>query len=429
MKIQLAQLNKLIVATLLLFAAGCALGASVSTPVPTLTPGVTPTASFTPISTPTPSVAPTASFTPVPTLTPNPTSAPSPTVEATVTTASGKFNANFPLHINCIADIAVDAQNIYWSSCGTQTSDYRVGAIQTMPKSGGQVRSLAAKWSSPGKLIVGDESVFWLDGKWMTETTLMRVSKDGGPAHAMVTDPNQITSLAVDEDHVYWTTCSWSHDAPFGAVMRMPKSGGSPEVLIPDAGCPGSLALDDTTIYWVDDGLQALDKSGGTPVTLLRVDDDMRRTLSLSLKSEWSRVYVREIIKLDATYIYFTAFTDNTGMGSCLDNHTRILRMPKATSYSTLRVEMLEFLAWMWERVVEFSVDDTSMYLVGRCDDRPEILRVFDSGKYVIVNLEEDERGDPSAYVSKFAVDETSIYWWSGEGLLHKVSKQTDIQE
>jgi hypothetical protein len=212
--------------------------------------------------------------------------------------------------------------------------------------------------------------------------------------------------------------------------MRMPKSGGGPEVLISDAVCPGSLALDDTTIYWVDEGLQALDKSGGTPVTLLSVDDDMRRTLSLSLKSEWSRVYVREIVKLDATYIYFTVFTDNTGLGSCKDNHTQLLRMPKATPHSALRADMLEFLAWIWERVAEFAVDDTSTYLVGRCDDRPEILRAFNNGEHAIVNLEEWGMGDSMAYVSQFAVDETNIYLWAqGEQLLQKLPKQTDVQE
>jgi len=90
--------------------------------------------------------------------------------------------------------------------------------------------------------------------------------------------PTWVTSLAVDDDFVYWTDGPGGEAQRIGRVMRVPRAGGVPEVLADHRFNPGSLLAGADTLYWLDYGdlvspgaLFARDKANGTITPL--VDD------------------------------------------------------------------------------------------------------------------------------------------------------------
>lgn len=58
------------------------------------------------------------------------------------------------------SDIAVYKDRIYWSQVGTGT---QTGAIMTMPLAGGDPAQLAANVRLPGRIVVDDAYVYWLE--------------------------------------------------------------------------------------------------------------------------------------------------------------------------------------------------------------------------------------------------------------------------
>ncbi len=104
---------------------------------------------------------------------------------------------------------AVDATNAYWAEVHlNQTFDYAV-KIQTAPKAGGGVITLAT----------------------MSGTVLP-------------------TALAVDQTHVYWV--NFESKELCGSIMRVAKTGGTPEVFASDQDLPIALTLDAQTVYWTN---------------------------------------------------------------------------------------------------------------------------------------------------------------------------------
>jgi hypothetical protein len=57
--------------------------------------------------------------------------------------------------------IAVDAQNVYWSSAGTAANGYLDGAILAMPLGGGAIVTLASNQQYAGPLVVSAGTVYW----------------------------------------------------------------------------------------------------------------------------------------------------------------------------------------------------------------------------------------------------------------------------
>lgn len=71
------------------------------------------------------------------------------------------------------------------------------------------------------------------------------------------------SAIAVDRDHVYWTS------AVHGIVLRAPKAGGAPELLASELGCALSLSVDDEAVFVAvceeDGAIVRLPKQGGEP--------------------------------------------------------------------------------------------------------------------------------------------------------------------
>jgi hypothetical protein len=88
---------------------------------------------------------------------------------------------------------------------------------------------------------------------WSITANTKRVAKTGGTILDLV--PTQFDyqagSIAVNDEHVYWTDTTSLAD---GRLRRVPKGGGPVENLASGLFGPGSVNLSATHVYWGDSG-------------------------------------------------------------------------------------------------------------------------------------------------------------------------------
>lgn len=126
------------------------------------------------------------------------------------------------------------------------------GAVQvlTMPSSGGVPALLATTMADPPV----DTSTFALDGKrvyWGNAEVghVTSVSKGGGPVTTHVAGKEFVSTIAVNSACVYWTTVGAQPDE----VRAAPKSGGDPITIAQLTNQLGAvLAADEKHVYWED---------------------------------------------------------------------------------------------------------------------------------------------------------------------------------
>ena len=82
---------------------------------------------------------------------------------------------------------------------------------------------------------------------WTTLTEVKRVPKEGGLVETYVSGASP-ESVVVDATHVYGI------DGVAGSVNRMEKEGGRPEELAPGQSAPQGMALGDGHVYWTNGG-------------------------------------------------------------------------------------------------------------------------------------------------------------------------------
>lgn len=268
--------------------------------------------------------------------------------------------------LNCVTDLELDEQKVYWASCGEK------GAIGS-------------------------------------------VSKNGGEALFLAQDDNAITSLAVDETAVYWTSCGEGKPTSTGAVMRMPKAGGTPETLFDGATCPSSLRVDGTNLYWIDAGLWTMDKAGSDPINI-QADAELR----MPERQGHERMIVRvvDIVKVEAGNIYYLVYVDNQpGMTACKDQDTTLMRVSKD---GTTQVG----IAGIDGPVGQYTSDKDATYLSGPCIWADKVIRVFDSGEKAAISLK-SLRGLIWSRDMR-AADDSYFYWWDDENnQLRRFPKQS----
>jgi len=131
--------------------------------------------------------------------------------------------------------------------------------------------------SDAGRDAQGDSALGRLDGG--TPNDALEV----GSSFILAVDPGAPSSLALDQDYVYWTSYV------SGTIQRIPKSGGSPQLLttVHALGVP-SLDVDDTSVYFSaydDTGVTtyvgSLPKAGGT-VTVIAPQQGAARGVKVS---------------------------------------------------------------------------------------------------------------------------------------------------
>jgi hypothetical protein len=120
---------------------------------------------------------------------------------------------------------------------------------------------------------LGQTALYWLDAQGY----VMRVPTAGGDATtiASTTGPGaagQLTGLAVDADHVYWSA-GLSPDG--GYIAQAPASGGPVTTIASGLNSPDQLATDGTNVYWATSwyaipniSLLSMPVGGGTLATL-----------------------------------------------------------------------------------------------------------------------------------------------------------------
>jgi hypothetical protein len=174
-------------------------------------------------------------------------------------------------HVRCLAAagptysygaIAVDDENVYWGASGQVGGD---SAILRVPRSGGDVVTLAKGWSpQPGDLVSDGTRLYWDDVGPARSIVSVPV---GGGALSTLASPGSAGCIAVDQDNVYWTEQT-------GGVFKIAKSGvGTPELLAPASSFLAyGVAVDATSVYWMAGGLIRTGLDGGTPTTLVNAN-------------------------------------------------------------------------------------------------------------------------------------------------------------
>jgi hypothetical protein len=161
--------------------------------------------------------------------------------------------------------IAVYGENVYWVNsdyCSTESGDFP--DIETAPRHGGGApATLVSGISGPFSLAVDDSGLYWVSDTG-SEQWVMRAPLAGGtPTTLWSADLG--SSIALDEDHVYWTAGN--------ALFAAQKEGGSVKTLVDSAQAPRFPRTNAQGLYWLqadlseDDNLMYL-VPGGEPVTL-----------------------------------------------------------------------------------------------------------------------------------------------------------------
>lgn len=141
--------------------------------------------------------------------------------------------------------VAVDAERVYW------TIDKPDGSVQSVELTGTAPETLATRQYFPHDIVIAFDRIYW------DANAQLLSASPGGTPQTFVTEEEQIRGLAVDEEHVYWTTMS--------SVQRAPRSPatGVIEVLAADQPLPQGVAVDDKFVYWTN-------VDGGTVMRLVK---------------------------------------------------------------------------------------------------------------------------------------------------------------
>jgi hypothetical protein len=181
----------------------------------------------------------------------------------------GKVIGSFPGSVDAVT---MDDTYLYASE---------FGAIYRLRRDGVGGAHLLAKTSSfnPG-IVVDDTNVYWTDlcgpDVNCAQGEVQSVPKAGGPVTTLASAQLRPESLVADETHLYWT--NEGHDGPGepfggGQVVSMPKTGGTPLVLVDNLQLADSLVLDGRggAVFHAFNIIGRVPTSGGAQTTLENV--------------------------------------------------------------------------------------------------------------------------------------------------------------
>lgn len=141
-------------------------------------------------------------------------------------------------------EVTVDLTHAYFITHG--------GDVRRVALTGGPATTLASKQASPMAVALDDEHVYWstwgphMSGDYKPYGKVFRAPKAGGAAMELATGQTAPTSLAVDDTHVYWTNIG------SGEVVRAKKTGGALLVLARGQSMPDAVAVDAREVFWVN---------------------------------------------------------------------------------------------------------------------------------------------------------------------------------
>jgi len=140
--------------------------------------------------------------------------------------------------------LAVDDVYVFWSDVS--------GAIMRVSQLGGTPQ-LVAPSPYPQGIALDADYVYWTDS---SQGAILRVPKSGGNSDPIASGQDTPVQIAIDGDFVYWTDTS---DLGLGSVMRASKDGGPATTLATGLGMgsdqhrgPWAIAIDDVAVYWTE---------------------------------------------------------------------------------------------------------------------------------------------------------------------------------
>jgi hypothetical protein len=144
-----------------------------------------------------------------------------------VVLAGGQFEPNA---------IALDDNAVYWTNFGD-------GSVHSVPKLGGQDRILAANQGSPGGIAADQDAVYWssFSGGFISAMRKGETPRLLSSQHAELA-----AAVALDANHVYWITNALGT----GKVVAVPKTGGPPVVLACGLRNGHAIAVDRDHVYY-----------------------------------------------------------------------------------------------------------------------------------------------------------------------------------
>jgi len=295
---------------------------------------------------------------------------------------------------DCVIDLAADGQGIVWSTCD--------GTVVTLADELGEARVLATGQRFARHIVLKGDDVFWIegsDGATDGGFSITEVSRSGGETMRVTQDVARIASFAIDDTHLYWSTCPVGE----GKLWRAVREGGAPTVLA-ETSCATSIGLSEEYVFWVDDGLRRAKKDGSAAEMLLPNDglDGSLQPLGVGLRPEYHVVGIGGIIRIDEADVYLMLHRNNNpGMLSCTDNHSDLLRY--SAENGTLSY---------WPGVASnayVAQDEQGTVLLASADcwaPGEGIVTVSGTGKRSVVAVGDGRKGP-------IAANDSYIYWWN----------------
>jgi hypothetical protein len=215
-----------------------------------------------------------------------------------------------------LRDMTLDDQFLYWTADGVDpgaAGGSADGGVWSVPLAGGQPSRLATGFYRPSKIAAAGGVAVFLDSDNNTAPGMRLVRVSGGTTKVLTTTGNEVTGLAVDGTHVYWTErgdqtmSDWDQN---GFVRAMPLAGGAVVTLADHQPGPVGIALLGDQVYWatgpatapvpvVPTGVWRVAKTGGTQTA---VATQLASVLALSAGDD-AIAYIQEMNSTPASWV------------------------------------------------------------------------------------------------------------------------------
>lgn len=157
--------------------------------------------------------------------------------------------------------LRIDDDTLYFSDHGVAAHEGSIGAVDLSS----QDTDLRVEGIDRPRYFTFDDTHLYVvtegDGR------VHRFYKSGGAAAVLAYDQDRPYGIAVDERAVYWTNSATTPPAgdcesANGSIMAKPHGGGDIVELAANQACPLAIAVDDTGLYWVNMGRDSDPSSG-----------------------------------------------------------------------------------------------------------------------------------------------------------------------
>lgn len=158
--------------------------------------------------------------------------------------------------------LRLDSQTLYFSDHGVAANVGAIGAVNLQTE---EVELIAEELDRPRYFTVLDD---WLYVVTEGDGRVHRFAANGsGTTTVLAYGQDRPYGVTVDEQAIYWTNSSSTPPAgdcesATGSVVGMPRGGGPITELANNQACPLAIAVDDTGLYWINFGLDNDPNSG-----------------------------------------------------------------------------------------------------------------------------------------------------------------------